>query len=150
MVRPGKILPGSAEAHALKLRRAEALKLRVRGLLTMDEIAARLGVAKTTAHNYVHHAMDAEMKDHDKNVERGRHLEDARLDEWLQKTMVVLEQEGDVDKAVKLLGIALKISERRSKLLGLDAPTKQEVTGKDGAPVAGPVIYIPPEVQDTA
>lgn len=149
MVRPGKIVPGSAEAHALELRRAEALELRVKGLLTMKEIGQRLGVSKTTALNYVHHEIDAELKDHDKNVEQGRHLEDARLDEWLKKTMVALEQEGDVDKAVKLLGIALKISERRAKLLGLDAPTKQEVTGKDGAPVAGPIIYIPPEVQDS-
>lgn len=149
MVRPGHIRPRSAEDDALKLRRAEALELRVKSLLTMQEIAKRLGVSKSTAHSYVHHAIDLELKDHDKNVEKGRHLEDARLDEWLKKTMVALEQEPDVDKAAKLIGIALKISERRSKLLGLDAPTKQEVTGKDGGPVGGPpLIFIPAPSED--
>lgn len=115
----------------------------MKSLMTIKEIAARLGVSGATAHSYIRNAIDGELKDHDKNVERGRHLEDARLDEWLKKTMVALETERDVDKAVKLLGLAIKLSERRSKLLGLDAPVKQEVTGKDGAPVAGPVIYIP-------
>jgi len=31
--------------------------------------------------------------------------------------------------------LALKIMERRAKLLGLDAPSKQEITGAGGAPV---------------
>lgn len=42
-----------------------------------------------------------------------------------------------------------KNDESRRKLLGVDAPAKSEVTGKDGAPLyAGPVIFIPPEDEE--
>lgn len=40
---------------------------------------------------------------------------------------------------------AIKIQDRRAKYLGLDAPARQELTGKDGAQLFGPVIFIPPE-----
>jgi hypothetical protein len=33
-------------------------------------------------------------------------------------------------------------------IAGSSAPAKHEVTGKDGAPVCGPVIYMPPELAD--
>lgn len=32
---------------------------------------------------------------------------------------------------------------------GSSAPSKHEVTGKDGAPVCGPVIFVPPESEDS-
>jgi hypothetical protein len=36
---------------------------------------------------------------------------------------------------VKAIGAALRISERRAKLLGLDAPVRKECTGADGDPI---------------
>lgn len=41
----------------------------------------------------------------------------------------------DRDGDPKWLEIVLKCSEQRRKILGIDAPTKSEVTGKDGGPL---------------
>ena len=38
------------------------------------------------------------------------------------------------------IGACLNIMNRKAKLLGLDAPAKQEITGKGGAPLAAPTV----------
>lgn len=40
------------------------------------------------------------------------------------------------------------IQERRARYLALDAPARTELTGKDGAPLNGPGIYVPKESDD--
>ena len=37
---------------------------------------------------------------------------------------------------VPSVGMALRVAERRARLLGLDAPTRQELTGADGGPLS--------------
>ena len=60
-----------------------------------------------------------------------RAIELRRLDMML-KAVSPRAMRGDV----KAIGAALRISERRAKLLGLDAPVRKECTGADGDPIA--------------
>lgn len=55
-------------------------------------------------------------------------------------------EEASVEAQNKAVDRILRIMERRAKLLGLDAPTKTELTGKDGGPVAttAQVVVLPP------
>jgi hypothetical protein len=99
---------------------AECLRLRREGL-THREIAARLGVAPATAYRRVRHALD---QINERNVEDAgtlRALEMLRLDE-LQNAIWQQAIDGDG----KALDRILAIMARRAKLLGLDAPQRQE------------------------
>ncbi len=117
----------TADDHRIYLRRAKALELRVKGKMTMREIAQATGVSVCTAHKDIHWMIDHETGDLDSHIRAERKVENQRLDEWLKKTLSSLETAREVDDQVKLLQTALKISERRAKLLGLDAPIKTEV-----------------------
>lgn len=96
---------------------SEALKLRSNGL-TYREIAELLGVDPSTAYRRVKRALSSVVAE---AVEEHRSLELLRLDS-LHAALWSKALEGNLS-AVK--GI-LSIMERRSKLLGLDAPQKQE------------------------
>jgi len=65
-----------------------------------------------------------------------RKLEIERLDKMLFSLWARI-QKGDH----QAVNEAIKISKRRSELLGIDSPVKHEVTGKDGAPL-GPLVII--------
>lgn len=81
------------------------------------------------AHSSVAEAIEAELDELTKEpAEKLRTVEVARLDRLL-KAMWAKAMKGDVTRVDR----CLRIMERRAKLLGLDAPTKQEHTGKDGA-----------------
>jgi hypothetical protein len=69
-----------------------------------------------------------------------RDLEIERLDALLEG---LWEKASNGDE--RAVNSALKIMERRSRLLGLDAPTTTQITGKDGSPI---VIYIPDNSRD--
>jgi len=64
------------------------------------------------------------------------HLEDETgnlvLDEFNNPIPIKLQ---DNDVKMKAVAAAVKIMERRARLLGLDAPVKQEVTGANGGPI---------------
>ncbi|PZC45034.1 MAG: hypothetical protein C1O27_002544 [Chloroflexi bacterium] len=91
-----------------------ALELRKRGL-TYDKISRQLGYATPSAS---YKAVTRRLRDMDKPaVAMLRELEVQRLDEMLSAVWVNVLQ-GDAGA----VSTALKISERRSRLLGLDAP----------------------------
>ena len=103
---------------------AECLRLRREGL-THRAIAARLGVAPATAYRRVRHALD---EVNQRNVEDAgtlRDLEAMRLDA-LQEAVWQQALDGDG----KALDRILAIMGRRTKLLGLDAPQRQETKVK--------------------
>ena len=103
---------------------AECLRLRREGL-THRAIAARLGVAPATAYRRVRHALD---QVNQRNVEDAgtlRDLEAMRLDA-LQEAVWQQALDGDG----KALDRILAIMGRRAKLLGLDAPQRQETKVK--------------------
>lgn len=101
---------------------AEAAHLRAQGL-TYRQIGQRQGCNQSSAYQRVQRALAAVPVE---AVEELRRVELERLDLLLEKVMTkaVSEDKGflfAVDRA-------LAIAERRSRLLGLDAPTRQTVT----------------------
>ena len=98
------------------LRDAEALKLRSEGL-TYRQIAELLDINTSTAYRRVENALRAIPAD---GVEEMRQLEGERLDK-LHAALWGRALEGDLPAIDRLL----TISARRSKLFGLDSPTRQ-------------------------
>ncbi len=104
------------------IRRKEAVDLRIEGK-TYREIAQELGVTPTRARQLVAEALAAIEKDTAESAEELRRLELDRLDQ-LQSGLWEEAAAGNL----KAVGAALKIMERRARLLGLDAPTRTENT----------------------
>ncbi len=66
-------------------------------------------------------------------LEGVRKLELARLDKMLERLCGIMDVGGDDEMAIKAIGAATKLMERRAKLLGLDAPTKVDVANVSDA-----------------
>ena len=115
--------PGKAEAATE--RRLQALELRKAGA-NYRRIGAQLGVSEAQAYKDVQgelQRIQAEASDLAADV---RTLELERLDALTLALWPSARQgkEGAIDRV-------LRVMERRSKLLGLDAPTKQDVRIED-------------------
>jgi hypothetical protein len=104
------------------VRRKEAVDLRVEGK-TYREIAQELGVTPTRARQLVAEALAALQGETAESAEELRRLELDRLDQ-LQSGLWEEAAGGNL----KAVGAALKIMERRARLVGLDAPTRTENT----------------------
>ena len=142
----------TADEHRIMLRRADAVKLRVRGH-SYSQIAEKLGISKAQAHIDVTAALRESAAERGKDLEESRELELERLDNAIRKVTDILERElgfavegvkpeelsallGDTSELVlKAADRLVKLSSERSKLLGLYAPTKQELSGNDGGPI---------------
>jgi DNA-binding transcriptional MerR regulator len=114
-----------AEARAINIieRRDQALQLRRAGL-SIRAIALRLDVDPSTIHDDLKLMLAEALKENTNNAEQLRTLELERLDGML------LSIQGQALKGdLKAIDRALRISEQRSKLLGLYAPINQAHTG---------------------
>ncbi len=100
------------------VRRKEAVDLRIEGK-TYKEIGQELGVTPTRARQLVAEALAAIEKDTAESAEELRRLELDRLDQ-LQSGLWQEAAGGNL----KAVGAALKIMERRARLVGLDAPAR--------------------------
>jgi len=123
----------SGEDAANRDRAVKALDLRIDGA-TYRQIGAHLGVSECTAYHDVQDELgrlDAIGKE---KAERLRELEIRRLDA-LTMALAPGIQSGDV----RAILAAVRVMERRAKLLGLDGP--QRFAGPDGGPVAITVIH---------
>lgn len=124
-------------------RAAQAYEMRLQGW-TIAAIAGELGIAASTTHDLLTEFSAARL---DPLVEEYRQLEADRLDDYTRKAYEVLTahhivvQHGKVvldpetgsplrDHAPKLAALdrLVRVSERRSRLLGLDAVIKADVT----------------------
>jgi len=124
-------------------RDAEAARLRARGL-TYQQIADELGwTSRGDAHHAVQRALEATVKEAADEV---RAIELDRLDTLYRAALAVLEAEHftvsngrvvsldgsgplpDTGPVLAAIDRLLKIQERRSKLLGLDAPSKAAIS----------------------
>ncbi len=99
-----------------------AFALRVAGM-TYAQIAERLGVTTAGAYKMVKRVLERTRKETDEAADELRRLEVERLDAllltlWKSATSGNL---GAVDRV-------LRVMERRARLLGLDAPTRQDIT----------------------
>lgn len=115
-------------AVALK-RQAECLELRRMGK-GYAEIAATLGIAIGTAHKAVKNGLADARAQITASADELRTEELSRLDAMLGG-LWPRARKGEVAAVDRVL----KISERRAKLLGLEAPVRIESTGKDGGPI---------------
>ncbi len=102
-------------------RRIQALELRKAGA-SYRRIGEALGVAAVTAHNDVHRALADLIAAQNSSAKEYQALELERLDAMLLAVWTDASHGhlGAVDRV-------LRISERRAKLLGLDAPLKMDV-----------------------
>jgi hypothetical protein len=115
-------------------RHREALELRALGK-TLEQIADKLGYASASgASKAIDSALQRTLQEPADTV---RSLELRRLDIMLEATMPAAMR--GIPQAVDRV---LKIMERRAKLLGLDAPQKQEITGAGGGPVAIDLVEV--------
>ena len=116
--------------HVLALEReVKALEMRKTGAC-YRVIGEQLGVTDKAAHKSVKKALAKLEAVAAEEAEEVRRLELERIDRallaiWKQ---VQAGNLGAIDRMIKL-------QDRRAKYLGLDAPAKQELTGKDGGPV---------------
>jgi hypothetical protein len=109
-------------------RKLQALELR-KAAVSYQQIADQLGYRSASgAFNAVKAALKATLREPANEL---RDLEVARLDAMLLPLWRRV-QSGD-EKAVDRV---LRIMERRARLLGLDAPTRGEISGPDGKPLA--------------
>jgi hypothetical protein len=109
-------------------RKLQALELRKAGA-TFQQIADQLGYRSASgAFNAVKAALKATLRE---PADELRELELTRLDAMLLPLWRRV-QSGD-EKAVDRV---LRIMERRARLLGLDAPTRGEISGPEGKPLA--------------
>lgn len=99
--------------------------------MTYDQIGKALGVSVCSAHKDVHRVLDELAEKTRETAIEVRDLELHRLDTMLASVWSSVCR-GDTQSVTT----ALRISERRARLLGLDAATKAEVTGPDGGPLA--------------
>jgi|SRR5688572_5955205 len=139
---------------------------------SFDRIAAELKCAPSTAYEHWKALLARTRKEAEQTAEDMRELELARLDDWtadlndilrdplgLEATGLVGEDADPEERArvaaaldpgkatdlkLKAYERLIKISQRRSELVGLDAPKKSEITGKDGEPLS-PDASLTPE-----
>ena len=125
--------PGKRKATPRRInadeRAAKALDLRKQGL-TYREIGKRIRCTTQNAWACVQKAL-AELRD--KTSETAQDVRDqqlGRLDAALKALWPKIKR-GEP----RAIDTAIRLEERRSKLLGLDAPSKQEVSGPDGGAI---------------
>jgi DNA-binding CsgD family transcriptional regulator len=134
MATPRQIAGRKAKAVAT-VRGKDALALRCEGL-TFDEIGARLGFTRQRAHQLVKDALAAVAAERKDLAENQLAFELAQIDSVI-RGMAAASAGGDAKAGMTIL----KAMERRAKLLGLDAPTKTDVTS-GGEPLK---VYLPDE-----
>jgi len=141
-----------AEAE-LEERRAKVVQLKVDGY-SFREIGAKLGINEGTACRDYRAVIDRTKAEADETVDEARRESLARIARAIRVLMPMVDA-GDEETVKRRLAAgepaplviaqanaALdamdrldKLEKRRAALLGLDAPTRSELTGKDGAPV---------------
>lgn len=123
-----------AQAILISERREQAINLRRAGL-SLRDIAKRLSVDVATIHEDIKVMMAEAIKENVNNADQLRAMELERLDRMLlnisgQLAPVMAADGKTVLKPASLNAVntALRISEQRSKLLGLFAPVQQKIS----------------------
>lgn len=116
--------PHIAEDTIIMERRAKALSLRRAGV-TYQQIATATGVSLETAYSDVQAELSALRLQTVEDATAVRELELRRLDDYT-RALAPRAAQGDIAAITTLL----RVQERRSRYLGLDAATKQEIIGE--------------------
>ncbi|MCB1809624.1 MAG: hypothetical protein KDJ99_32010 [Candidatus Competibacteraceae bacterium] len=118
-------------------RRAQALDLRLAGY-SFEAIGQQLGISKQAAYKHVSTALETLHTQTDNSAEQLRALELERLDALLKGCWTAATA-GDSEST----RVALKVLERRAKLLGLDVSTR--TSEGDGEDPRGYIVVVPPK-----
>ncbi len=125
----GAFLTTELSPEAVLFRQAQAYKMRLAGA-PYDGIASALGVSSTTAARDVKAAHEAFRRETAEELALMRQQQLDRLNLALFAVMPLVKK-GDLPAVDRMLAI----EKRRSDLMGLDAPRRVELTGKDGSPI---------------
>lgn len=118
---------GRGRAAHGAMQRAKALEMRAAGA-TYRMIGDALGISRQAAAKHVAKAL-AELDDSTRESARQlRRLEGIRLDAILRASWPKRDE-------LEHAKIILEVSKRRARLEGLDAPERQEITGRGGTPL---------------
>jgi transcriptional regulator with XRE-family HTH domain len=115
-------------------RRLTVAKLWTRRL-TQEEIAAAVGVDQSTISRDIKALMAAWQKEAVSDVTLVRARELADLDAMEREAAMAASVKVSPQELARLLEVRLRVKERRARLLGLDAPQRREVTGKEGGAI---------------
>lgn len=126
---PRRESPTGARRMTAAERTQKAVALRKAGR-TYDQIRRALGISKGAAVKAVQRGLFEMREETSKDAEDLRVMEAARLDE-AQAAIWAKVVAGDLAAIDRFT----RISQRRAALHGLDAPTRTQVTGKDGGPI---------------
>ena len=109
-----------------RARAGAAVRMRTEGLSYRD-IAAELGFTSENAANKA--VLSLINRTETEAVTTLRELEGLRLDHLWRKTIRGIEQSEQTEQGVSapLIGAAVRISERRARLLGLDIPARMDL-----------------------
>jgi len=108
--------------------RDACLRLRARGY-TYKEIGEELGFTRQNAHLHVKAALKELNEDIAEQAEEVRRVEDERLAMALKVAIKIMEDGFEEDVQLKAIAQVVKLSDRRAKLWGLDAPKQHEISG---------------------
>jgi hypothetical protein len=125
----GKQSSTSARMLSARAMEVEAVRLRLAGM-SYSSMSERLGVSASSAHRAVLRSLARTAADLGESADALRSLELQRLDALLAGLWPAASA-GDP----AAVSVALRVSERRAKLLGLDAPSRRELSGADGGPI---------------
>lgn len=118
-------------------RSFDAVRLRDEGM-GFEEIGQALGISRQGATKAYDRGM-ATLEEETRDIARHRAAADARKLDRMEQGLLRDAYTGN-PQAVQSV---LKIMERRAKLFGMDAPTKSELTGKDGEALGSGVFAMP-------
>ena len=118
-----------SRAALARERRQKAFEMRKAGA-SYEQIGKALGISMQAAHKHVKKHLQQIAEKTDEDAREVLKLELARLDQMLLGLYQNAKsgKEGAVDRV-------LKIMERRAKLLGIDAPSRRELSGPNGDPL---------------
>ncbi len=102
-------------------------------------------MAESSVSRLIKRALDRLEEDARETADDVRRLMLERLDRMLRGLSRQIA-EGEP----RAIEVALKVEDRRARLLGLDAPKVTEVTGKGGGPVQvnAPMFFLPQEIPE--
>lgn len=111
--------------------RMSAIELRRQGL-GYREIAKRLGISTGSAYTHVQDALREGVEKRPEKIELQRGMELERLDAYTRELQTEVDS-SDPKIRIRAIEALVRVSHRRSGLLGLNAPVKLEHTGADVA-----------------
>jgi len=126
-----------------RLNEEQAIKMRALGM-SYRQIANQLGVTHTTARRYVVRALERHLKELEESVDEHIRIELMRLDAMflsLQKKLAI----GDTNA----INSALRILERRAKMLGLDYGDRARDVDDDNVIDGVVEVYVPDNARNT-